>query len=106
MSFDLVVQTPRALPGSDLGLLGYLEALTFDFGREGQDVSCVLVYAEPSPDDGLYHCVVAQDMGHEGIACVDDTARATLLALGVYERSRSRHALHLARRWLTFVEYM
>lgn len=106
MSFDLVVQTPRPLPGSDFGLLAYLEALSFDFEREGQEVSCVLVYAEPSSEDGLYHCVVAQDMGHEGIACVDDTARAALLALGVYERSRSRRALHLARRWLTFVEYM
>jgi len=106
MSFDLVVQNPRALPGSDLGLLSYLETLTFDFQREGQDVSCVLVYAEPNEEDGLYHCVVAQDMGHEGIACVDDTARAALLALGVYERTRSRRALALARRWLTFVAYM
>lgn len=106
MSFDLVVQIPRAHPGSDLGLLAYLEALTFDFEREGQDVSSVLVYAEPSAQDGLYHCVVAQDMGHEGIACVDDTARAALLALGVYERTRSRRALDLGRRWLTFVEYM
>lgn len=106
MSFDVVVRTPKALPHSDRGLLSYLEALTFDFEREGQEASCVLVYAEPSPEDGLYHCVVAQDMGHEGIACVDDTARAALLALGVYERTRSRHALALARRWLTFVEYM
>ncbi len=106
MSFDLVVRTPRALPGSDLGLLSYLESLTFDFHREGQDVSCVLVYAELNPEDGLYHCVVAQETGHEGIACVDDTARAALLALGVYERTGSRHALALARRWLTFVAYM
>jgi hypothetical protein len=37
---------------------------------------------------------------------LDDTARAALLSLAVYERTRSRKALSLARRWLTFVEYM
>lgn len=40
------------------------------------------------------------------MACVDDTARAALLALSVYERSGSLPALRLARRWLTFVHYM
>jgi len=50
--------------------------------------------------------VVADETGFEGIACVDDTARAALLSLAVYERTRSRKALSLARRWLTFVEYM
>ncbi len=105
MEFDAVVEMPRARQ-TEFGLLGYLDALTFDFEREGQDVSCVMVYAEPNPRDGQYHCVVASDAGHEGIACVDDTARAALLALGVYERTHSRRALSLARRWLTFVKYM
>ncbi|MBV9282010.1 MAG: hypothetical protein JOZ41_18175, partial [Chloroflexi bacterium] len=48
----------------------------------------------------------AAETGYEGIACVDDTARAALLALSIYERRRSARALGLARRWLTFVEYM
>ena len=37
---------------------------------------------------------------------MDDTARAALLALGEYERSHSPRSLALARRWLSFVEYM
>ncbi|MGI8968810.1 MAG: hypothetical protein ACR2GA_06875 [Chloroflexota bacterium] len=91
----------------DLALLDYLKALTFDFERDGQTVSAVLIYAEPDPhEEGRYHPVVAADSGFEGIACLDDTARAVLLALAVYERSQSRTALALARRWLTFVEYM
>jgi len=88
-------------------LLDYLEALTFDFERDGQTVSCVLIYAEPDPDQPrVYHSAAAAEHGDEGIACVDDPARAALLALGVYERTRSRKALALARRWLTFVAYM
>jgi hypothetical protein len=70
-------------------------------------VSCILIYAQPDQDNpGHYQFVPAEDTGYEGIACLDDTARAALLALAVYERNRSRKALALARRWLTFVEYM
>lgn len=88
-------------------MLQYLQALTFDFERDEQHVSCVLVYSEPDPDaHGKYRPVVAAETGYEGVACVDDTARAALLALDVYERTGSRAALKLAKRWLTFVEYM
>ncbi len=88
-------------------MLNYLEALTYDFERDGQEVSCVLIYAEPDPDrKNILQFVLAEDTGYEGIACVDDTARAALLALAVSEHSRSRKALSLARRWLSFVEYM
>ncbi len=88
-------------------MLQYLRALTFDFERDGQNVSCVLVYSEPDPDrEGLYRPIVAADSGFEGIACLDDTARAALLALDVYERTGSHAALRLAKRWLTFVDYM
>lgn len=88
-------------------MLAYLESLTFDFEREGTRVSCVLVYAEPDPDElDVYRLVVAADSGHEGIACVDDTARAALLALALHERSGSSRALALATRWLTFLAYM
>jgi hypothetical protein len=88
-------------------LLQYLRALTFDFDRDDQHVSCVLVYSEPDPDrEGQYRPIVAAESGFEGVACVDDTARAALLALEVYDRIGSRSALQLAKRWLTFVEYM
>jgi hypothetical protein len=104
---DIVVQPARETVASDVTLLRYLDALTFDFEREGKRVSCVLIYAEPDPErEHVYHPVLAADTGIEGIACLDDTARAALLALAVYEKSHSRRALALARRWLTFVEYM
>lgn len=102
-----IVLAPPHYVNADLGLLHYLKALTFDFGRDGQQVSAILIYAEPDPNaPGHLRAVVAADTGFEGIACLDDTARAALLALGVYERSHSRAALALARRWLSFVEYM
>lgn len=104
---EIVVKRPRREQESDVTVLTFLEALTYDFEREGQQISCVLTYAEPDPErPGVYHAVVAQDTGYEGIACVDDTARAALLALDIYERSGARQALSLARRWLTFVSYM
>ncbi len=87
--------------------MNYLELLTFDFEREGRTVSAVLIYAEPDPEtSGSYEAVVAADSGFEGVACLDDTARAASLALAIYDRSGSRKALTLARRWLSFVEYM
>jgi hypothetical protein len=105
-ALDIEVSEPRAVD-REYGLLGYLESLTYDFERDGATISAVLTYAEPVPDKpGTFQAVIAADTGYEGIACVDDTARAALLALKVYERSRSRKALALARRWLTFVEYM
>lgn len=92
---------------SSSGLLHYLEALTFDFDHADRKVSAILIYAQPDPAaEDLYHFVAAADTGYEGIACVDDTARAALLALGVYEQTGSSRALSLAKRWLTFVEYM
>lgn len=104
---DLAVQSPKAPRSDELGVLRYLQALTFDFERDGHRASCVLVYSEPDPDQvGLYRPIVAAESGFEGIACVDDTARAALLALEVHERTGSRAALTLAKRWLSFVEYM
>lgn len=103
---DIEVSEPRAVD-REYGLLGYLESLTYDFERDGKLISAVLTYAEPNPaKPGTLQAVIAADTGYEGIACVDDTARAALLALKIYERSHSRKALRLARRWLTFVEYM
>lgn len=103
---DIEVSEPRAVD-REYGLLGYLESLTYEFERDSKLISAVLTYAHPNPDKpGTLLAVIAADTGYEGIACVDDTARAALLALKIYERSHSRKALSLARRWLTFVEYM
>lgn len=92
---------------SRLGVLAHLKALTFTFEAEGKRISPVLIYSEPDPDHpGEYRAVLAADTGYEGIACVDDTARAALLALAVYEKTKDAEALRLARRWLGFVQYM
>jgi uncharacterized protein YyaL (SSP411 family) len=87
--------------------LDHLRALTFTFARDGDSISAVLVYAEPDRDSpDVYRVVAAADRGFEGIACVDDTSRAALLALRIYERTGSPTALEMARRWLGFVAYM
>src|SRR5947209_2253093 len=102
-----IVLNKRHRAESDLALLDHLRALTFTFEREGTELDAVLVYAEPVKDHpDRYQAVVAADTGFEGIACVDDTSRAAVLALRVHERSGSPTALDVARRWLRFVAYM
>lgn len=105
-----VLPTPTLVePRIDLGPLSHLAALTFSFqsDTDSRRVWPVRIYAEPDSDrPRAFHPVVAADTGFEGIACVDDTARAALLALAVYEAHGDAHALRQARRWLTFVLYM
>src|SRR5205085_10983142 len=48
----------------------------------------------------------SQERGLEGIACVDDTPRATVLALQEYQHTECAAALRLAPDWLSFIEYM
>ena len=106
-AIDVVVQESRSARSPNCGLLGHLEALTFQFERAGKQISCVRTYAEPDSTDGsIYRVQAAAETGYEGIACLDDTARAATLALGLYEQTRFRRALLLGRRWLSFVEYM
>jgi hypothetical protein len=58
--------------------------------------------------------ITAQESGFEGIACVDDAARAAILALHTHallaaqpqEQERAAVALGLAHDWLRFVTYM
>lgn len=104
---EVIVRPSRRNAQSDLSLLNHLRALTVTFERDGERVSAVLTYAEPLPDhSGRYHAVVAADTGYEGIACLDDTARAALLGLAIHERSGSKAALAQAEEWLTFAAYM
>ncbi len=48
----------------------------------------------------------ADDQGFEGVACIDDVARAAVLALQVFEETQSPVAIDLACAWLRFVMYM
>ncbi len=49
---------------------------------------------------------LAADSGFEGVACVDDTSRAAVLALGAYELDGDGIALEAAEHWLAFLAYM
>lgn len=90
-----------------MSLLDYLRALSFEFQASGQAIAAVRIYAEPNPAaPGTYRSVLAAETGLEGVACVDDTARAALLALGLYERTGLAVDLQVARHWLDFVAYM
>lgn len=48
----------------------------------------------------------AAETGLEGVACVDDVARAAVLALRLYARTGDGAVLDVAEHWLAFVEYM
>src|SRR5919202_2660878 len=100
--------TPRPHHAPIPGMLRHGHRLTRSFVRDGQRISYIHVYARPlgpgsEPD---LEFITAQECGFEGIACVDDAARAAILALQVHEETGSAVALRLARDWLRFVIYM
>src|ERR687887_799706 len=89
-------------------VLRRLQRLTRSFVHEGQRLSYIHVSARPlgpGPEPEL-EFITARESGFEGIACVDDVARAAILALVVHEETGSAVALRLARDWLRFVIYM
>jgi hypothetical protein len=98
------------------GVLRHLRRLTQFFVQEGQRIASIHVYARPlAPGrDPPLEFSTAQASGFEGIACVDDAARAALLALHTHallaaqpqEQQRAAVALGLAHDWLRFVTYM
>jgi hypothetical protein len=90
------------------GILRHVHRLTRSFVHDGQRISYIHVYARPlgaGPEPEL-EFITARESGFEGIACVDDVARAAILALQVHEETGSAVALRLARDWLRFVIYM
>jgi hypothetical protein len=98
------------------GVLRHLRRLTQSFVQEEQRIAYLHVYARPlAPGrDPPLEFITAQESGFEGIACVDDAARAVLLALHTHallavqpqEQERAAVALGLAQDWLRFVTYM
>ncbi|GAC1431671.1 MAG: hypothetical protein NVSMB65_05180 [Chloroflexota bacterium] len=102
-------QVPAAeLVGTPLGLLHHLWAMTRRFSYNNRGVAYLRIYAQPAQEDQAYplRFIEARETGYEGIACLDDTARAAVLALGAYEATGNPRALSLAIGWLNFVEYM
>jgi hypothetical protein len=86
----------------------HLESLTWSFVAGGEPVYAICVYSEPrkTAHGIIYAPVIAAESGLEGLACVDDVARAALLATLEYERSREKHPARLAHRWLSYISYM
>jgi hypothetical protein len=89
-------------------VLRHLVLLSDSLEHQAEHVSYVHVYARPlrygAPAQLKF--IGAAESGIEGIACVDDAARAALLALEVYEEQGSPVARRLAETWLKFVMYM
>jgi hypothetical protein len=79
--------------------LGHLQWLTEIVEWDGQPVALVHIYSE-APDYGWV------DASGEGIAAVDDVARAALVYLAFYERTGDALALELARYALNFVRHL
>src|SRR5256714_4362871 len=105
-----MMKRPLPLSGEEQcpHVLRHLQRLTRSFVHEGQWISYIHVYAcpvGPGREPPLTF-ITAQDSGVEGIACVDDAARAAILALRVHEETGSAAALRLARDWFGFVTYM
>lgn len=90
------------------GVLRHLQRLTRHFEHDGRLIPYINIYARPldGAREPTLEFITAKESGFEGVACVDDAARAAILALQLYEHSGSTVALRLAREWLTFVEYM
>jgi hypothetical protein len=89
-------------------LFHHLESLTWSFPTDSESVYAISVYCEPRETERgvIYTARAAAESGVEGLACLDDSARAAVLALEAFERCEDRHAARLARRWLSYVRYM
>ncbi|MBP2018543.1 hypothetical protein J2Z79_001958 [Symbiobacterium terraclitae] len=79
--------------------LTHLNSLVEPMEVEGRELSLVHIYAE-APSYGWV------DASDEGIACVDDVARAVIVYLNYYRDTEDPAALAQARRLLNFVLYM
>lgn len=90
------------------GILRHLVRLSESFGTDLDPITYVHVYARPEVEDGhgVIHPIRAAESGREGIACVDDVARAAILALQAYRQFHVPAARDLGRTWLGFLAHM
>jgi hypothetical protein len=79
--------------------LAHLRHLSEEVNLDGQRSAIIHIYA----DAPAYRWV---DAGEEGIACVDDAARAAVVCLRAYELRRDTTCLHEARSLLRFIMFM
>ena len=80
----------------------HLASLTWTFAADGREAAALAVYSEPVETSAglVYRPFIAADSGMEGVACVDDVARAVILGLRAWEQEGDAQGRDLARRWL------
>jgi hypothetical protein len=89
-------------------VLRQIERLTRAVGRVGGEARAIAVYAEPcgiGTREGL-SIRSARESGVEGVACVDDAARAIVLYCKLWRQSRVEKHRTAARGLLRFLAYM
>jgi len=82
-------------------VLRQLERLTQPVAIAGGGACAIAVYA-----DAADRAFPATDLGFEGVACVDDAARAVVLLIDLWEATRLPRALSWARSLIDFLHYM
>ncbi len=99
--FSLFFLSAFAIPSDAQSLVNFshLNHLTEKIEFYGDSVNIVHIYSN-YPD---YHWVDAKESGPEGIACVDDAARAAVVYLRDYELNRAASSLAKAKSLLRFV---
>ncbi|HLO16334.1 MAG TPA: hypothetical protein VK206_15990, partial [Anaerolineales bacterium] len=97
-STAISIQTPTGLDRGNVNL-SHLNFLVEDAEIAGQPMAITHIYSE-------YPHYEWVDASGEGIAAVDDAARAALVYLSDYETRRDPSSLDRARRLLNFVLYM
>ena len=93
-----------ASPGSENPPVNFahIDRLMESISLEGDSVTILHIYAN-YPD---YHWVAAAESGPEGIACVDDAARAAVMLMRRYELTGDTACLRRSRGLLRFVMHM
>jgi hypothetical protein len=88
--------------------LGQLQRLTRAVPDVGPQVTAIAVYAEPAAADrhAALSPRVAREQGFEGVACVDDAARAIVLYCHIWNRYRLAAARQAAFGLLRFIAHM
>ena len=99
LALALIPSVPREAPAVNFA---HLDRLTERVSLGGDTVSIVHIYAN-YPD---YRWVAAAESGHEGIACVDDAARAAVLFLRSFQLRGDTASLARSRGLLKFIMHM
>jgi hypothetical protein len=88
--------------------LRHLDWLTQPVARAGQSACAIAVYAEPAKTHTSASPVArsAREQGFEGVACVDDAARAIVLYCKLWRRQHLSSTRTAAQRLLRFMAHM